>query len=302
MPSSTPTTEPLPLPATKPVGGGRRRRGGRVLIAVLVLLALLGVAGWVWLRGVVGPIPVREHCTATANGATVQFDPDQAGNAAIIAAIAVRRGLPARAGSIGIATAIQESKLRNIAHGDRDSLGLFQQRPSQGWGTPAQVQDPVYASNAFFDALVKIEGYEDMVITEVAQQVQRSAYPAAYADHEPEGRVLASALAGYSPAALTCVLREPTSASADPARVAETARAETGRRAQVDGSTLTFAVRGERLGWSLAQWAVARGHALGIVDVATDGRRWSRTDSTAGWQPDAAAPAAGTVTVRLTTP
>ena len=75
----------------------------------------------------------------------------------MITAIAIRRGLPPRAATIAIATAIQESKVRNITYGDRDSLGLFQQRPSQGWGTPEQILNPEYSTNKFYDALVKVE-------------------------------------------------------------------------------------------------------------------------------------------------
>jgi len=116
------------------------------------------------------------------------------------------RGMPARAASIALATAYQESKLYNIDYGDRDSVGLFQQRPSQGWGSVAQLTDPVYATNAFYDALQKIDGYDSMEITVAAQEVQRSGYPEAYAEHEPDARVLASALTGYSPHVLSCEL------------------------------------------------------------------------------------------------
>ena len=113
-------------------------------------------------------LPVRPHCTATALGdGTAELDPEQAGNAAIIAAVAVRRGLPARAATIGIATAMQESKLRNLDYGDRDSLGLFQQRPSQGWGTAgAGAATRSTRRNAFYDVLVKIEGYQNLPITD----------------------------------------------------------------------------------------------------------------------------------------
>jgi hypothetical protein len=135
-----------------------------------------------------------QRCTASVNGVDYTLDPDQARNAALIAVIGAQRGLPARASSIAIATAIQESKLRNIDYGDRDSLGLFQQRPSQGWGTPEQIMDPVYATNAFYDVLVKIEGFESLPITDAAQKVQRSGFPQAYADNEPEARAYASAL------------------------------------------------------------------------------------------------------------
>ena len=88
------------------------------------------------------------------------------------------------------------------------SSGMKNVRATTAWSSSSNARstDPVYASNAFYDVLIKIDGYRDMEITKVAQRVQRSAFPEAYADHEPEGRVLASALTGYSPAALTCRL------------------------------------------------------------------------------------------------
>ena len=155
-------------------------------------------------RGGVRPILGTSGCTAEVDGHTVEVDLEQAENAALITAVAVERGMPARAASIALATAYQESKLYNIDYGDRDSDGLFQQRPSQGWGTVAQLMDPVYATNAFFDALQDVDGYETMAITVAAQEVQRSAFPDAYADHEQDGRALASALTGNSPRALWC--------------------------------------------------------------------------------------------------
>ena len=155
-------------------------------------------------RGGVPPILGTSGCTAEVDGHTVEVDLEQAENAALISAISAQRGMPARAASIALATAYQESKLYNIDYGDRDSVGLFQQRPSQGWGTVAQLMDPVYATNAFFDALQDVDGYETMAITVAAQEVQRSAFPDAYADHEQDGRALASALTGNSPRALWC--------------------------------------------------------------------------------------------------
>ena len=103
--------------------------------------------------------PPVEECRATAAGHVVELDLEQASNAALIAAISVRRGMPARAATIALATAYQESDLRNLEYGDRDSLGLFQQRPSQGWGTREQVLDPDHSINAFYDALERIDGY-----------------------------------------------------------------------------------------------------------------------------------------------
>src|SRR3954447_4468854 len=205
--------------APAPTARGSVVRGGRpVLVTLLVLLLVAGAAGWLWWRGSIGTLPIRPHCTATAVGKSTELDPEQAGNAAVIAAVAVRRGLPGRAATIGIATAMQESKLVNLPGGDRDSIGLFQQRPSQGWGTVDQVRDPVYASNAFYDVLVKIEGYQDLPITKAAQTVQRSAFPSASAEHEPEARILASALTGQSPGGLSCVVGRVGGTAPQPTR------------------------------------------------------------------------------------
>jgi hypothetical protein len=253
----------------------------------------------------VGPVPIREHCTATAAATAstpirvAEIDPEQAGNAAIIAAVARKRGLPARAASIGIATAIQESKLRNINYGDRDSLGLFQQRPSQGWGTRKQITDPVYATNAFYDVLAKVDGYETMAITKVAQKVQRSAFPDAYADHEPEAKIIASALSGYSPAGFTCVLHSSGAAPQNAVAGGLTARAkalsaaanrEAGRKnvepVGTGGRALQFTVPsspGDRDAWALAHWAVARADGLNVVRVDVANRSWDRDHSTDGW-------------------
>eukprot|EP01137_Pigoraptor_chileana_P031539 Opistho-2@88 len=140
----------------------RRRTLGPLLVALLAVTLVAGAALLV-LRGV-GPLPDPEGCTVRAGGTAWDLSTEQARNATTITAVAVRRGLPARAASIALATAYQESKLRNLDGGDRDSVGLFQQRPSQGWGTPAQIRQPVYAANRFYDELVKIDGYQTMRI------------------------------------------------------------------------------------------------------------------------------------------
>jgi hypothetical protein len=252
---------------------------GAVAVAAAVVLGL---------RGMDKPFG-SPSCQATANGVTFEYTPEQMGNAATIAGVAMKRGLPARAATIALATARQESKFINLDYGDRDSLGLFQQRPSQGWGTPAQVTDPVYASNAFYDVLIKIEGYRSMEITKVAQKVQRSAFPEAYADHEPEGRVLASALSGNSKAALTCRL-DPKSTSGGAPAIAPFLTALKREQVAVDSSRLTGKVPGVRLdaqnattAWSLAQWAVARSDQLGVERVYVDGKVWDRAQPDKGW-------------------
>ncbi len=261
--------------------------------SLLVALVVIGLAIAWFTRS--DPV-FSQRCTASVNGVDYTLDPDQARNAALIAVIGAQRGLPARASSIAIATAIQESKLRNIDYGDRDSLGLFQQRPSQGWGTPEQIMDPVYATNAFYDVLVKIEGFESLPITDAAQKVQRSGFPQAYADNEPEARAYASALTGHSPAALSCRLK-PVSVTAQPAgesgltaradNVVAAGTAEVGRLRAAPGSapsTVDVSANSLRQAWSLAQWAVAGADDLDIVEVRVADRTWRRDDgSDAAW-------------------
>ena len=136
------------------------------------------------------PVATAE-CTLPVTG--IRLTGEQVGNAWTIAQVGYDRGLPERAAVIALATAMQESRLRNLDYGDRDSLGLFQQRPSQGWGTPEQVQDPVYAAGAFYDGLVQVPGWETRPLGEAAHAVQRSAYPELVPRFEPMAAELAAA-------------------------------------------------------------------------------------------------------------
>ena len=291
----------------------RTGRLGRVAVAGVVALGVVAAGAVLVDRGV-GPLPDPSGCTAEVDGHRVEITVEQAENAALISAIAVRRGLPARAVSIALATAFQESELYNIEYGDRDSLGLFQQRPSQGWGTPEQLQDPVYATNAFYDALEKIEGYREMEITVAAQAVQRSAYPDAYADHEDDGRALASALTGNSPAAFVCEVPGDADEAAD--RLGEDGlvpRAQAVRRdleavfgtlslggfqpggvssghmegsAHYEGRAVDVFVRpvnadNNRRGWAIASYLVAHADRLAVNTIIFDDRVWKA--GSAGW-------------------
>ncbi len=297
----------------------RPREEGRagVGIALVVLAVVAVLAGYLVWDGV-GPLPDREGCEATVGDVTVTLSTEQAENAATIAAVGVARGLPARAVSIALATAFQESKLSNLDHGDRDSLGLFQQRPSQGWGTPAQVRDPVYAANAFYDGLVQVDGYRSMPITEAAQEVQRSAHPGAYEDHAEGARALASALTGYSPGRFSCVVDDPPpagSATLDARGLtarAAAVRADVRSRfgdlpmggfapggvstghaagsAHYDGRAVDVFFRpvtadNRRRGWALAHYMVAHAARLHVDHVIFDGRIWSAgRRSERGWR------------------
>ncbi|NSC23721.1 heavy metal transporter [Streptomyces albus subsp. chlorinus] len=202
---------------------------------------LLAVVAYVAVRGLTGEdgAVCTVRATGSPSGASHGYElkPLQAANAATIAAVASRRGLPERAVTIALATAMQESHLRNIAHGDRDSLGLFQQRPSQGWGDARQIQDPVYASDRFYDHLVEVPGYSRLPLTVAAQRVQRSGYPQAYAKHEADATLLTAALTGREAAALTCTAGtlDPDEPG-DPERVRERLAREFGRDVLTDGT------------------------------------------------------------------
>jgi len=238
-------------------------------------------------------------CRATALGRSVTFSPEQTANAATITAIALKRGLPARAATIANATAIVESKLRNIRFGDRDSLGLFQQRPSQGWGTKAQILDPVHATNKFYDALIKVDGYQSMAITQVAQKVQHSGFPQAYADHEEEGRILASTLTGHSPGGVGCRL-DAAKVSTPAASIAAQLTAQLGVRATVEGDGVRATGRDAQVAWAAGSWAVAHAEADGITSVKVGNRAWTRARSEKAWSWHAATKPIAPTSVMIT--
>ncbi len=254
-----------------------------VLAAGLVFAFILGTVA---LRD---RTPIRsEYCTAEVGGTVARVDLEQAQWSALMAAIASRRGLPARAATIAIATAFQESKIHNIDYGDRDSVGIFQQRPSQGWGSAKQIRDPHYSIGRFYDGLAKVDGYSSMKITDAAQKVQRSAYPGAYAQHEDDARALASSLAGYSTAAFTCQLNSKHGAGNTKSIAADVERAYGPQSQQQADGRIAYTLVGsasaiERRGWSLAHYLVANAANLGIEAVSFDGRKWTATDSPDGW-------------------
>ncbi|WP_030881279.1 C40 family peptidase [[Kitasatospora] papulosa] len=126
---------------------------------------------------------------------------DQVPNAKTIQATGVAMNIPARGQVVALATALQESGLRNLTYGDRDSLGLFQQRPSMGWGTTNQILDPVHASTKFYEGLKKVSGWQSLSVTQAAQAVQRSGFPEAYAKWEPLATALQRAIEPLLPKA-----------------------------------------------------------------------------------------------------
>ena len=292
------------------------RRGAAVAGGVALVVLLAGV-GWLAIRGDHAPFLAADQCTAEVDGRSVELDPSQARYAGVIAAVAVQRGMPARAASIALAAAYQESDLQNLRGGDRDSAGLFQQRPSQGWGTVAEIRDPVHATNAFYDALEKVPGYEQLAITVAAQRVQRSAFPDAYADHEPDARALASALTGNSPAAFSCRLHDADTGAVGLEDSGLTARADAVRRelasmfpdqplggfapggvstghmqgsAHYDGRAIDVFVRPvspvhRTRGWAIAHYLVSQADRLAVKTVIFDDRIWTSGDRSGdGWR------------------
>jgi hypothetical protein len=226
-------------------------RGAAAALAVAILAAC-------------GSTPVESLPLCTSGEVSITLE--QARNAATIAAVGIRLGLPHHAVTVALATAFQESKLRNLDYGDRDSLGLFQQRPSQGWGTAAQVQDARYAATAFYAHLRRIRGWQALPVTVAAQQVQHSAAPDAYAQWEQAARELARALTGELPAGFTCQFRgtqEPNGG----VRAQQRATLELGPGGL--GRTRTPSQT-----WATTSWLVAHASAYGITRISVSGQAW----------------------------
>jgi cell wall-associated NlpC family hydrolase len=136
--------------------------------------------------------------TGSGTSAAAGLRPDQMANAATIVAVGKQLSVPPPGWVVAIAAALQESGLVNVDHGDRDSLGLFQERPSQGWGTPAQIMNPSYAATQFYRHLLAVPGWQQMSVNDAAQAVERSGFPDAYAQHEQAARAIVAAVAGVA--------------------------------------------------------------------------------------------------------
>ncbi|SNR62944.1 hypothetical protein [Blastococcus mobilis] len=248
------------------------------------------LAALAWDTESTGVPGVPGRCTVA--GSSLTLTTEEASSAATIAAVGRARGLPDRAVVLALATAQQESRLRNLDYGDRDSLGLFQQRPSQGWGTEAQVQDPVYAAGIFYDRLVRVPGWETGRLTDVAQAVQRSGFPEAYQQWEPMATELTAVLGSPEPSRLDCRY-EPTGA-VSPVDVSAVAAAELGVAAMPRAGGAIFV--DPAAGWPAATWAVAQAGRLQVAGIEFAGRRWSPDT---GWV-DAPAVGADAVVIRPT--
>jgi len=273
------------------------RRKPIVIVALLAILGVLGVV--VVVNSVGGKIKLPQlgpECIVRADG-EVALDLVQMANAATITAVGVRRKMPEQAVVIALATALQESKLENLDTGDRDSVGLFQQRPSQGWGTPEKIQDPRYAAGKFYSALKRVKGWQKMRVTDAAQKVQRSAYPNAYEKWADESAVLAKALTGRATGAVECTVNgEPAlRGAAAAAALAEGMRLDWGKglvaieESQPGG--LSVAVKNVNVGWRYAHWLVSHASSTGVERIRFADREWNAPDGK--WQSVTGAQGAG---------
>ena len=186
----------------------RRRTALRTVVALAAgggLLTVTGVAALMLLAAgrlpggaTGGDQPGAALCVSavTGLGAMPGLDADQLANARTIIAVAAQLKVPDRGVVVALATAMQESTLRNLDHGDRDSVGLFQQRPSAGWGSVTELTTPAIAARKFYTALLQVPGWQALPVTVAAQTVQRSAFPLAYAKWEPLAAALLAATGG----------------------------------------------------------------------------------------------------------
>jgi hypothetical protein len=265
----------------------------RTPVVVVALLALVGTLGFVavlrsFSHDIKLPSLASSKCVVSTDGEVV-LDPVQMANAATIAAVGVRRGMPEQAVVVALATALQESKLENRDDGDRDSIGLFQQRPSQGWGTADKIKDPRYSADRFYSALRRVKGYQKMRVTDAAQRVQRSAYPNAYQKWADEAEILARALTGRAASAVACTVTGAPAmrGAAAAAALMSGLRLDWGNglptsAAAEQAAGLTVAVTSASSGWRYAHWLVSHASDTGLERVRFADLEW---DAGAGkWQ------------------
>jgi hypothetical protein len=268
----------------------KSRKRGLTPGIVLVVIAL-AVAGYLVLRQG-QPLLGGSGCQAGTGKQAVWLDPQQAAIAATIAGVAHQRAMPPHAVIVAYAAALQESHMHNLSYGDRDSVGVFQQRPSEGWGPARKLKNPVYASGRFFQALAAVPDYLHTPVYRAAQAVQRSADGLAYLQYQPEAAILAADFTGHSAHAVWC-----WSAGGDPARADLTAARRAlaqafgpmgSHRQATPGDAPAMLVRAPHpaVGWAVATWLVTHAASYGIHDVRYAGFQWRQSSGSRGWTPD----------------
>jgi hypothetical protein len=266
---------------------------------------LLAVAGYGLYNsfGHIGPAAPAPGCQAGAGTQAIPLDTEQASIAATIAGVAARHKLPSRAVTVAYAAALQESKLHNLDYGDLDSVGIFQQRPSQGWGTASQLTDPVYATTKFFAVLTRVPGYTRLPVEAAAQAVQHSADGSAYEQWADLAGQLASYFTGASPRGVSCWYSPGGKANLAGAerRLAQTfgppggkaivVSITTGRSGYIKGGRDAVVHARQNAAWTVAGWFVAHSEQYRITEVRYAGYVWNAADGTMGWQRETGAKA-----------
>ena len=275
----------------------RRRLTAGVAVACAIALA---VGIYVAVRQV-KPLFTSSGCHAGAGRGAVTLEPDQAANASTIAAVAHQRAMPRRAVTIAYAAAMQESHLHNVEYGDRDSVGIFQQRPSEGWGPAQRLRDPAYAATRFFQALATVRGYQRMPVYRAAQAVQHSADGYAYSQYQPLAAVLTTAFTGKTPHSVWCW---PTGSGSGAGR-ANLAAAQSGlmkafgplgvteSNTAKDAPSLLVRTGQGSTGWAVAAWLVTHAGKYRLHEVRYAGLVWHSSSGHSGWAPGKGAGTAG---------
>ncbi|GAB3586622.1 hypothetical protein [Calidifontibacter terrae] len=276
-----------------------RRRPWTTFLGCLLpigLIAAIGGGGYWGYQRIVDHF-AQNTCKVRDASFDYQWSTEQSANAATIGVVGTHLlGLPTQATQIAETTAIQESKLRNLTSGDLDSLGLFQQRPSQGWGSSQEILDPIYASKRFYQALQKIDGWQSMNVNDAAQKVQKSGYPDAYAQHETQGRVLATAFDGSVPEAVGCRF-SASDAKGDPAAFVDKLKSQAGVNATASATYVTYRATSTKDAWAIGSWSVTHAQAEGVTSVVVGDRAWNRQSGKAGWTWTGASHPTGSATV-----
>lgn len=230
-------------------------------------------------------VPLGSGCVARGRYFSVPLSPGQAAIAATIAGVARAHSMPVKAVTIAYATAIQESHIANLPYGDRDSVGVFQQRPSQGWGTRDQLLDPVYAATRFFAALARVSGYQHMLIYQAAQAVQHSADGYAYGQYAPQGAAMAAGFTGQLARSVWCWYGSGIAGRGDLAAAGAELRRAFGRLriAYMGDPAMQVRVGRVATGWSVAAWLVTHAGMYRIAKVSYHGYRWTAAHAERGW-------------------
>jgi hypothetical protein len=258
------------------------RAGAGAVIVIVLIIAALALAKVMHVRF---PTPGSSSCLVHGGSFDVPLEQGQAGIAATIAGVATHRSMPVRAVTIAYAAALQESDLRNLPYGDRDSVGVFQQRPSAGWGSRRQLLKPVYATTRFFAALAAVPQYLRLPVYRAAQAVQHSADGRAYSQYAQQGATMAGGFTGRQPHAVWCWYSTPIHGRSRLIAAKTELRRTFGPLAisHVGDPHAEVRVRTVAAGWAVAAWLVSHAGSFKLQRVTYQGYQWTAAHGRKGW-------------------